>query len=74
MEIAKITSRGQTTIPKPIREAAALRQGDMISFELAGDHVVIRKVFPDRDDYLHGVSETMDEWATPEDEDAWRDL
>ena len=74
MEIAKITSRGQTTIPKLIREAAALRQGDLIAFELAGDHVVVRKVFPERGDYLHGVSETMDEWATPEDEDAWGDL
>ena len=57
MAIAKITSRGQTTIPKPIREAAALRQGDLIAFELAGDHLVVRKVFPERDDYLHAASE-----------------
>lgn len=26
------------------------------------------------DDYLKGISELMDEWASPEDEEAWRDL
>ena len=74
MEFAKITSRGQTTIPKPIRDAAALHEGDMIAFELAGDHVVIRKVYPERDDYLRGLKDTMDEWTSPEDEAAWHDL
>lgn len=74
MEFAKITSRGQTTIPKPIRDAAALQEGDMIAFEVAADHVVVRKVHTDRDDYLRGLAETMHEWTSPEDEAAWRDL
>jgi len=74
MEFAKLTSRGQTTIPKTIREAASLRRGDVIAFEIAGDHVVLRKVHSERDDYLRGLADTMDEWATAEDEDAWRDL
>ena len=26
------------------------------------------------DDYLKSLTELMDEWASPEDEEAWRDL
>ena len=74
MELAKITSRGQTTIPKRIREAANLREGDVIAFEIEGSHLVVHKVTPSRDDYLQGLFEVMSEWASPEDEEAWRDL
>ena len=74
MELAKITARGQTTIPKRIREAANLREGDVIAFEIEGSHLVVRKVTPGQDDYLQGLSEVMSEWASLEDEEAWRDL
>lgn len=74
MELAKITARGQTTIPKSIREAANLREGDVIAFEIEGNHLVVHKVTPGRDAYLQGLSEALSEWASPEDEEAWRDL
>ena len=74
MEFSKITSRGQTTIPKSIRERANLHEGDVIAFEIEGHHVVVRKVTPGRDDYLQGLSEVLSEWVSPEDEEAWRDL
>ena len=74
MEFAKITSRGQTTIPKSIREAANLGEGDVIAFEIEGDHLVVHKVMPGRDEYLRGLSQVMSEWVSPEDEEAWRDL
>ena len=72
MEIARITARGQTTIPKRIRDRIGLRGSDVISFEVEGDRLIVRKVA--RDDYLRGLSATLGEWASPEDEDAWRDL
>ena len=74
MELAKITSRGQTTIPKRIRERADLHPGDVIAFEIEGRALLVRKVAPGRDDYLHGLSELMSEWESPQDEEAWRDL
>lgn len=74
MELAKITARGQTTIPKNIREAANLVEGDVISFEMDGDRLVVRKVTPRQDEYLQGLSEVLSEWISPEDEEAWRDL
>ncbi|MXY23639.1 MAG: AbrB/MazE/SpoVT family DNA-binding domain-containing protein [Acidobacteria bacterium] len=74
MEIARITARGQTTIPKRIRVGAGLREGDVVAFEIEGDHLIVRKVATDQDAYLRGLSATMSEWVSPEDEEAWRDL
>ena len=74
MEFAKITARGQTTIPKNIRTAVGLDEGDVIAFEVDGDRLILRKITPGRDDYLQGLSEVLSEWASSEDEDAWRDL
>ena len=74
VEIAKITARGQTTIPKRIRDDLDLCDSDVISFEVEDDRLIVRKVARAQEDYLHGLSRTMSEWASPEDEDAWRDL
>lgn len=74
MEFAKITSRGRTTIPKSIREAADLTEGDVITFEVERDHLVARKVTPGRDDYVLCFSKILNEWDSPEDDEAWRDL
>ena len=74
MEVARLTARGQTTIPKRIREGADLLEGDLLTFEIGGDHLIVRKVARGRDEYLRGLSATVSEWASPEDEDAWRDL
>ena len=48
MESTKITARGQITIPKTIREAADLREGDMIAFEIEGNRLVMRDDVPGR--------------------------
>ena len=74
MDFAKITARGQTTIPKRIREAINLSEGDVIAFEIEGDRLVVHKVTPGTDDYLKGLAEVLSEWVSPEDEEAWRDL
>lgn len=74
MNFAKITARGQTTIPKKICDAANLHEGDVIAFDVEGDRVIVRKVVGGQNDYLRGLSESMGEWASPEDEAAWRDL
>ena len=74
MELAKIGARGRATIPKSIRDAAGLREGDVIAFVFDGGRLVVHKVVPGRDEFLHGLGELMGEWLSPEDEEAWRDL
>ena len=74
MELAKVTARGQTTIPKRVRKAANLNAGDTLSFEVRSDHLVVRKTASVQETYLDGLAQTLDEWNSPEDEEAWRDL
>jgi AbrB family looped-hinge helix DNA binding protein len=40
MSTATLTSKGQITIPKDVREALALEPGDRLSFELREDGIV----------------------------------
>lgn len=47
MPTTTLTSRGQTTIPKSIREALQLRPGDRVEFILEGDQVVLRRAGAD---------------------------
>jgi AbrB family looped-hinge helix DNA binding protein len=42
MPTARLTSKGQATIPKDIREHLSLRPGDVLNFAIVGDHVVLR--------------------------------
>ncbi|NTW69329.1 MAG: AbrB/MazE/SpoVT family DNA-binding domain-containing protein [Chlorobiaceae bacterium] len=74
MDIAKITSKGQTTIPVSIRKAAKLQVGDTVTFEFKNDSVIIRKIKIPSDDYLKSISETLTEWNSVEDEKAWHEL
>lgn len=74
MELARIGARGQTTIPKRVRVAADLKTGDTLAFEVQADHLVVRKMPVAQDAYLRGLEHTLDEWNSPEDEEAWRDL
>jgi antitoxin PrlF len=41
---ATLTSKGQTTIPKPIRDSLGMKTGDRMSFTLMPDGVVIMRV------------------------------
>lgn len=36
---ARITSKGQVTIPKAVREALGIKEGDSLLFEVEGDEV-----------------------------------
>lgn len=42
MAITSVTSKGQVTIPKPVRQQLGIRQGSLIEFSLVGDHVELR--------------------------------
>jgi len=41
---ATLTSKGQTTIPKPIRDSLAMKPGDRMTFTLMPDGVVLMRV------------------------------
>jgi antitoxin PrlF len=72
--LSKLTSKGQTTIPREVRDKLALRPGDLIAFEIQDDVVQLRKVEPLDAGYLRAVQTTLSEWESPEDAEAYDDL
>ncbi len=44
METTSVTSKGQVTIPKPLRQQLGLRQGSKVAFVLVGNHAEMRIV------------------------------
>ena len=48
-EIGTLSTKGQVTIPKDIRDALGIRPGDKLRFDLeAGDRAVIQKAEPSK--------------------------
>ena len=42
--MAKITSKGQITVPLKVRKALGVKEGDKLIFEQNGDEMVVRPV------------------------------
>ena len=43
-EVATLTSKGQITLPKPIRQALNVDAGGKLAFDLEGDRVIVTRV------------------------------
>jgi len=43
-EVATITSKGQITLPKPIRPALGVDVGGKVAFDFTGDSVIVTRV------------------------------
>jgi len=75
LAVAKITAKGQTTIPQNIRAALNVAPGDLIAWEIGADGIAtVRRVQPMDVAYLHAVAGTLSEWAGAADEASYRDL
>ena len=73
--IAKITTKGQTTIPQAVRAAMLVTAGDLIAWEVGPDGTAtVRRIQPLDLDYLRAVEGTLSEWAGSADEEAYREL
>lgn len=75
MLTGKLTSKGQVTVPKEVREKLGLTTGDDVMFFVEGDVVRIKKT-SSVDDAWHRSVELMvaPEWSSPEDDEAFGDL
>ena len=76
MQASKITTKGQVTIPKEVRERLQVRAGDVIAYEFQENgQVVVRKMEPFNAGWHRALSTTLaDEWNSPEDAEAFDDL
>ena len=71
---SRISGKGQVTIPKKVRETLGASPGDLIAYEVEGNVVTLKRVGPFDAAYHSALAQTLDEWATAEDEEAFRDL
>ncbi|MGD7034262.1 AbrB/MazE/SpoVT family DNA-binding domain-containing protein [Methylotuvimicrobium buryatense] len=74
-QLAKISSKGQVTIPADVRKKLHLEAGDTVVWETSEDgRVWVRRINPLDVEYLSAVSGTLSEWSSVEDDEAYRDL
>ncbi len=71
---SSMTQKGQTTIPVQIRQALKLSPGDRLCYEVHDQEVVIKKIDPLDVLYHQSLSQSLGEWLSKEDDDAYRDL
>ena len=71
MITSKITSKAQTTIPRPVREALRVRAGDEIAYTIERGRVVMTKAAGAAGDDPFA---TFGEWASDNDRRAYGDL
>ena len=74
MQTSKLSSQGQVTVPKAIREQLALQTGDLVAYEVVDCKVVLTRVDPFDAAYHAALSTTLEEWDSPEDGEAFKDL
>lgn len=74
-QIAKLSSKGQVTVPAEVRKTLNLKTGDALAWEIQEDgKISVRRVEPVDVDYLSSLSGTLSEWNSAEDDEAYRDL
>lgn len=74
--VTKLTSKSQTTVPLPVRQALGIKAGDQVLFDVKENNTVeLRKVEPLDIAYLKAVECTLsEEWNSKADDDAFSDL
>ena len=71
MITSKLTSKAQTTIPRPVRKALRVRAGDELAYTIDGGRVILTKAehAPSEDPFA-----TFSEWDSENDRRAYGKL
>ena len=74
-QLAKLSSKGQITVPVEVRRAMHLESGDTLAWDIQSDgKVSVRRVEPIDVDYLSALNGTLSEWNSAKDDEAYGDL
>jgi antitoxin PrlF len=71
MITSKLSSKAQTTIPQPVRNALHLREGDEIAYVIEGNRVVLTKAEATQ---IDDPFRTFTEWDSDADRRAYANL
>jgi antitoxin PrlF len=68
---SKLTSKAQTTIPLPVRNALRLGPGDELVYAIEGDRVILTKADSSP---VHDPFATFSEWSSAADREGYAKL
>jgi antitoxin PrlF len=72
---SRLTSKGQATVPAPVRKKLDLKPGDTVVFEEVEKGLVcIRKAEALDLEFLSALEQTLSEWNSDNDEQSYSDL
>lgn len=72
---SRLTSKGQATIPAPVRKSLNLSPGDNLVFQESRPGAFsIRKAEPLDFEFLSALEDTLSEWNSKNDDEAYSDL
>ena len=71
---SKLTTKYQATIPQKVRQELNLKAGDRVAFIIEDGQITIQKASAVDWEYLNAVSDTLGEWSSEADEEAYGDL
>lgn len=74
IEISKLTTKYQATIPKAVRNLLHLSSGDALRFVMDDDVVRIEKARPLDIDIYKLSEHALEEWNSKEDDEAFKNL
>jgi len=69
MILSRITSKAQTTIPRAVRAALGLKEGDRVAYEIDGDRAIISRAEAADDPFA-----AFSEWSGDADAKAYAGL
>jgi antitoxin PrlF len=72
--LSKVSSKNQVTLPKEVRERLGIGPGDTLLYDIVDEKVILQKVEPFDRRFHEALASTLQEWSSPDDEEAFRDL
>ena len=74
VQISRVSSKGQVTLPKKVREAIGVGPGDAVAYDVAKGVVTLRRLEPIDLAFHVALESTLVEWGSKEDDEAYGDL
>jgi antitoxin PrlF len=68
---SKLSRKSQITLPREVRQALGARPGDTIVYELDGNVVRLKRLYPFDAAFHRALSSTLSEWVSDEDDKAF---